>query len=75
MYFIAQVCDNVSVLYDQDQAYRRYSKLLGGIAAAAVLQGLLPGDLLVNCQPSNKIGTAQALFYGLSILAYRIEKP
>jgi len=40
-----------------------FAQLLGAIAAAGVLQGLLPGELNVNCAPGNGIGIAQALFY------------
>lgn len=39
------------------------AQLLGAIAASAVLLGVLPGPLLVNCAPSNGTGVAQALFY------------
>ena len=36
-----------------------FAQLLGAIAAAGVLQGLLPGELNVNCAPGNGIGIAQ----------------
>lgn len=39
------------------------AQFLGAIAAAGVLEGLLPGSLNVNCAPGNGIGIAQALFY------------
>jgi len=39
------------------------AELLGAMAAAGVLEGILPGGLNVNCAPGNGIGTAQALFY------------
>lgn len=35
------------------------AQLLGAMAAAGVLEGLLPGGLNVNCAPSNGIGIAQ----------------
>lgn len=38
------------------------AEILGAIAASAVLLGLLPGTLNVNCAPSNGTGVAQALF-------------
>lgn len=35
------------------------AELLGAMAAAGVLEGILPGGLNVNCAPGNGIGTAQ----------------
>lgn len=35
------------------------AQLLGAMAAAGVLEGLLPGGLNVNCAPGNGIGIAQ----------------
>lgn len=40
------------------------AQLLGAIAAAAVLSGLLPGPLRVLCERGNGMGVAQALFFG-----------
>lgn len=43
-------------------------QLLGAMAAAGVLSGLLPGPLEVNCELSNGTGIAQGLFYGKSVV-------
>jgi len=58
------------------------AQILGAIAAAGVLEGLLPGPLEVNCEPSAGVGTAQALFleifltFGLvmTVLMVAVEK-
>lgn len=45
------------------------AQFLGAIAACAVLLGMLPGPLQVECERSNGMGVAQALFFGELLLS------
>ncbi|EJD48750.1 aquaporin-like protein [Auricularia subglabra TFB-10046 SS5] len=46
------------------------AQLLGGIVAAAVVQGLMPGPLAVSTVPSPRINDAQALFIEMFVTAF-----
>ncbi|EJD40231.1 aquaporin-like protein [Auricularia subglabra TFB-10046 SS5] len=46
------------------------AQLIGGIVAAAIVQGLMPGPLAVNTVPSPRINRAQALFIEMFVTSF-----
>ncbi|KZV91184.1 aquaporin-like protein [Exidia glandulosa HHB12029] len=46
------------------------AQLVGGICAAAIVQGLMPGELNVNTVPSPGINRAQALFIEMFVTSF-----